>query len=401
MRIFIETIVKMVCPVFLAACVSLAKLDMADQPGVRDSLSILAGCTLASGILSLLPLILPNRFLDKLLKGFSVVFVYLCGLLLMVLAYLTLVLISKRYVSLWIALVIIAGFTLYWGIVTFVTLLNGQARGATVFGKYLDELENSVDFSASITFLLFLGLGGLVLGGQYSTVQLNLPEGDKDMLLLFFHTIWLSFFICIAGVFFMLACIVPPVSRDETELIVWWCHNIQGFDCFFGCALASIVVLITIGTLRNWAVLAFGGVLSLLPYIVWLFRICDSEAGDVALDGGAEEEDVMPASLDLTKVTFTGFVAISVYTISENSPVSIHEYSSWFIFFTAIAVTNGLGWRLLTHQKKPSSASFTAANVASFGAHLYIVVAAIPFACMAFDALRKITTIAPSPTPCS
>jgi hypothetical protein len=92
-------------------------------------------------------------------------------------------------------------------------------------------------------------------------------------------------------------------------------------------------------------------------------------------------------------------LAISIYTISENSPVSIRESSSWFIFFTAIAVNNSLGWRLLTHQKKPSAARFTAANVASLGAHICIAAAVIPFACMAFGAFREIATTAQSPIP--
>lgn len=375
MRIVTEAIVKMVCPVFLAVCVSLAKLDMGDRH-LRDSLSPLAGCTLVSGILSLLPLSLSNWFPDKL-YAFSMFFIHLSGLLLMVLAFLTLLLISEVYLPLSVLFVPAVIFTLNWGRVT---VCNGHGRGAAVYGNCLDNLENSVDFSAAISFILFLGLGGLVFGGQYSTIQRT--KGPDQLL---FFAIGMSFIICIASLLFMLVGMVPPVPNGRNGGI---CHIIDGFNYLFGGALTLIVLLITLGTLRNLWVVTGVFVLSVIPYPLWPVLAIDSGG---AIGGGGDQEEVKPASLDLTKVTFTGFLAISVYTISENSPVSIHEYSSWFIFFTALAVNNGLGWRLLTHQKKPSAARFTAANVASFCAHLYIVAAAIPFACMAFDALRKIT----------
>lgn len=400
-RIFVEAIAKMVPPLFLAACVSLTKVDMGDHAMVRENLSILVGCTLAFGMLSLLPLTYPNWFPHNLFSyKFSVWCIHTSGFLLISLAYFILCIIPDEEAILLIIFVVVAVFTLIW---TRLTVFNGNARGATaVAGVFLDDIENCVELLAAITFLLFLGLAGLVLGGQYRKIQLT---NQKDMLPLFYHTIGLSFFVCTSAVFFMLVCMVPPVSNTKTTVDVYPILYI--FNNIYGCALASIVLLITLGNLGQfWVAAAFP--LSVLPFVVWALHWLGDVTGKWDIErwfGGAigrGDEDVKPASLDLTKVTFTGFLAISVYTISENTPVSTREFSSWFIFLTAIAVNNSLGWRLLTHQKKPSAARFTAATVASLCAHICITAAVIPFGFMTHHALQEITcTTAPSPAQCS
>lgn len=99
----------------------------------------------------------------------------------------------------------------------------------------------------------------------------------------------------------------------------------------------------------------------------------------------SEEQGFKPASLELTKVTFTGFLTVSVPAFSSSS---ISGYAHGFILLTAAAVISGLGWRLLTHRMVPSRAMVAAANVASLCAHLCVAAAVIPFATMAVKSLK-------------
>uniref|UniRef100_A0A0A9BF96 Uncharacterized protein n=1 Tax=Arundo donax TaxID=35708 RepID=A0A0A9BF96_ARUDO len=89
-------------------------------------------------------------------------------------------------------------------------------------------------------------------------------------------------------------------------------------------------------------------------------------------------EEHKPASLELTKVTFTGFLAVSIPRISNGS---LNSCTECFMHLAAGAIVSGLIWRYLTHIK-----SYTA-NAASFCTHLCVAIAIIPFTIMAGKAL--------------
>lgn len=100
--------------------------------------------------------------------------------------------------------------------------------------------------------------------------------------------------------------------------------------------------------------------------------------------GAAADGDNKPASLELTKVTFAGFLAVSIPSISKGS---VTIYSECFLHLAAAAVVSGLVWRLLTHYKKSQTTVATVADIASFCTHLCVAVAVIPFTIMAGNAL--------------
>uniref|UniRef100_A0A453GJL5 Uncharacterized protein n=2 Tax=Aegilops tauschii subsp. strangulata TaxID=200361 RepID=A0A453GJL5_AEGTS len=249
--------------------------------------------------------------------------------------------------------------------------------------------RNSVDFLAAITFLLFLGLGGTMLGGQYGTIQGNELK-YKELLL---GSLWLSFTTCIAGVAVMLMDMLPPAeiigNKMKGKDI---CHILDVIDYIFGVVLALIVLLITHGTLRSWWAFGVALGMSIFPFGVWAVLASKTN--------GQQQwnEEVKPASLDLTKVTFIGFLGISVHILS-NSTQSIDRVQFSFIFLTAVAVNTGLGWRLFTHEKKPLVARFKAGSVASWCARVCIAASIIPFAWMTLTALKEVTTAIPAPIP--
>ncbi|XP_047051083.1 uncharacterized protein LOC124656370 [Lolium rigidum] len=107
---------------------------------------------------------------------------------------------------------------------------------------------------------------------------------------------------------------------------------------------------------------------------------------DQGSDGDSQGEEFKLAPMGLTKVTLTGFLAVSVKAISDGSP---SEWTVWFLLFAAAGIASGVSWRLLTHNKSKvggKPAVEEAANVASFCTHLCVAVATVLFAVMAFKA---------------
>jgi hypothetical protein len=103
--------------------------------------------------------------------------------------------------------------------------------------------------------------------------------------------------------------------------------------------------------------------------------------------GDNHGEESKPAPMGLTKVTLTGFLAVSVKAISGGSP---SDWTVCFLLFAAAAIASGVSWRLLTHTHRCSeggrAAVDEAANVASFCTHFCVTVATVLFAVMAFKA---------------
>ncbi|CAO2202907.1 unnamed protein product [Urochloa humidicola] len=98
-----------------------------------------------------------------------------------------------------------------------------------------------------------------------------------------------------------------------------------------------------------------------------------------------ESEDQKPVPLELTKVAFTGFLAVAVPSVTNPS---VGKPSIFFVLCTAAAVLLGLLWRLLTHVAKPTAAVLKAANHASFFAHTFMSLAGVAFWVMAVNASK-------------
>lgn len=226
--------------------------------------------------------------------------------------------------------------------------------------EYYITLENSVDFLAGITALLFVGLEGLALEGQ-----INREKATQDRLT---KPIGACFFACVFGIFFMVLETAPPLTTD---------HQVIGkltklVDVLMTLAISLVIFFITDALTKIPALLVFA------PSFLILMVLAFHHVTNNAPDG----ENFKPASLELIKVTFTGFLAVSISSINKDSQ---NKGTHWFILLAAAAIVSGLVWRLLTHYKSESFKK--TASVASFCTHLLIVMAAIPFTIMAGNAL--------------
>jgi hypothetical protein len=121
-----------------------------------------------------------------------------------------------------------------------------------------------------------------------------------------------------------------------------------------------------------------------------------------------DTDSKVPASLELTRVAFTGFLAVSITAISNTSPSRL---TVCFLLFVAAAIVSGILWRLLTQSQIRSGLPYAAspaqitspaqqaalraqlvassANLASFCTHFCIVIATILFLAMAGAARGK------------
>uniref|UniRef100_A0A0E0MVZ3 Lysyl-tRNA synthetase N-terminal transmembrane region domain-containing protein n=1 Tax=Oryza rufipogon TaxID=4529 RepID=A0A0E0MVZ3_ORYRU len=345
-RIFTEAVVVMVCPVLLSFALKKVDLTANRSKQIVDSISPIGALTLEAGILPFLGLCLSTVLGERLawLVLASKLLIHLCVILLMALAFVILLLISKSNIvclSIWIPFI---PFILWLGYNSVKYEEHENADDATKSAHH-GKLEISVDFSASITSLLFLGLEGLALEGQASAIK-GLDAHLSDSLIV-------SFVTCVLGVVFMLVGTAPPVY-GMGRLV----DSLRILDTSLAIAFGVIVVLITIAPLKEAAWLV--SIPWILSFFVWLFiRLFDHDEG--------EDRDVKPVSLELTKAAFTGFLAVSIPSFSNSSTSG--GYTHAFIVLTGSAVLAGLAWRLITHVKKPSRAMVWAENLAIIYAH--------------------------------
>ncbi|WVZ88249.1 hypothetical protein U9M48_034792 [Paspalum notatum var. saurae] len=225
------------------------------------------------------------------------------------------------------------------GILLLISTKNSHHHDQDVYRGCDEMLERSLDFSASVTSLLFLGLEGLARVRHAAGHGSDPPSVTYN-----------------AG------------GRKRCTVVV------EALNVVLAVATAAVVVLITSVPLGEAAWLLF--VPLLLSFVVWMYTALavDDDGHQLAGHGAAvvaEGEGLCrpPASMELTKVTFTGFLAVSVPTYSDSS---ISSYTHGFILLTAAAVVLGLGWRLLTHRTAPSRA----------------LVTVVPFPAMAANALK-------------
>lgn len=375
----------MVCPVLLA--VSLKKADLKSNGNrslVGGGISPLAAITLEAGLLAILFLGINDSLpaSHSLLLRASKLLVHLCALLLMALAFVILLLLNMDRHMYCLACLVLAPlvpltlFRCYRG------ARDGGDDHAAGGGDAAAALEDSVNFSAAVTTLLFLGLEGLALEGQSSAAC-------RGMERLFTASLGVTYLTCALGVFVMLVGTVPDPAMastdDQGDRSAKVCHVAKLLNVALSVAFAVVVVLITAAPLREQAWLVF--VPLILSFVTWMYRAL------VDGDGGVEEMK-QAASLELTKVTFTGFLAVAVPTFS-NTPVGISTRG--FVALSAAAVMSDLGWRLLmtgrmdrtVRRMTPSPAMVSVANVASLCAHLCVAAAVLPFATLAVNAVSS------------
>uniref|UniRef100_A0A0D9Y821 Uncharacterized protein n=1 Tax=Oryza glumipatula TaxID=40148 RepID=A0A0D9Y821_9ORYZ len=373
-RAFAEAVVIMVCPVLLA--VALKKVDLKSQEhgrAVPIFMLVMAAFTLAFGTVPFLALSLSKRFSDHAWRLPAKATTWLapssCACLVGLACWIIHLILSARWGYAFPAMGAVFGLCIVIHSVRYCRAGGDPANLKAMEGK----LDESLEFLAGVTALLFLGLEGLALEGQINGGQSRLaaPMG-------------LCFFACLFGVCFVLVQTIPPSpppSATDTSLRANIVRNLPAIcGTFMACAIAVVMFSIMVVLVKLLALMLLSPLFLIL--LVHAFELVFPGGGGSGGGGGGEDDVVKPASLELSKVAFTGFltVAVSARTTSRG-PLSTS--TEWFLIFAASAIVSGFAWRLLTHAKVGKIA-----NVASFCTHLCIVLATVPFTVMAGQALH-------------
>jgi hypothetical protein len=384
-RAFAEAVVIMVCPVLLA--IALKKVDLKSEEHGRAipiTMLVVATVTLVAGIC---PFLVCCRSSRRFFGGSSSSSPHTATMLLAPLSSTCLVALACWIIYLilhsWAFPVIgaLIGLCSVIRTVTHFTTAVGGGDAATAVGceEYCNRLESSLDFLAGITALLFLGLEGLALEGQINSTKAIIHDRLTK-------PIGTSFIVCVVCVSLMLLEMMPPrkLIRNLTETI----------DILTGFAVSLVMFFIMYALMELRALLLLvAPFLILMMYVFYAAISEDDGKGSNSHRGaanGAEESPVSssadgdkPASLELTKVTFTGFLAVSIPSISNGS---VNMSTECFLHLAAAAIVSGLVWRLLTHYKSQTTIA-AIADIASFCTHFCVAVAVIPFTIMAGKAL--------------
>ncbi|XP_066314320.1 uncharacterized protein [Miscanthus floridulus] len=384
-RAFAEGVVIMVCPVLLA--IALKKVDLKSEEhgrAVPITMLVVATVTLLASICPFLVCCFSKRFFS----GSSSSSPHTATMLMAPLSSTCLVALACWIIYLilhsWAFPVIgaLVGLCSVIRTVTHFTTAVRERNAATAMGceEYdCNRLESSLDFLAGITALLFLGLEGLALEGQINSTKAIIHDRLTK-------PIGTSFIVCVVGVGLMLLETMPPrkLIRNLTETI----------DIFTGFAVSLVLFFIMYALMELRALLLLvAPFLILMIYVFYASISKDDGKGNNNHRGAAngDEESAVsssagsdkPASLELTKVAFTGFLAVSIPSISNGS---VNISTECFLHLAAAAIVSGLVWRLLTHYKSQTTIA-AIADIASFCTHLCVAVAVIPFTIMAGKAL--------------
>ncbi|KAM0893423.1 hypothetical protein ACQ4PT_025111 [Festuca glaucescens] len=393
---FAEAVVTMVCPVLLALDLKKDKwMNKVQEPILPAVMLVVAGATLVTGLLPMLACSISERFPTPNATWPSVTRVLAASIssacLLVLACWISFMSIVSE------SCVIVVGFLS--GIFLVIRSVCYWFPGEE--GNELPEelgaiVDKSHEFLSGVTGILFLGLEGMALEGlvgPYLGTQQNALQPHMSI----------SFFVCAVGVTLMFLEMIPPRTAAVMHRVVY----LTDIAMTVGTGALLTAIMRTLGGKYGFLFLSFPLIIFLqLVYAVALRGPTqDTGAGDpenkppMATDNqhgepdenrgqGNQGEEPKPAPMGLTKVTFTGFLAVSVRAISGGSP---SDWTISFLVFTAAAIASGVSWRLLTHKQNKDrvggeAAADEAANVASFCTHFCVAVATVLFAVMAWKA---------------
>ncbi|CAO2208122.1 unnamed protein product [Urochloa humidicola] len=269
---------------------------------------------------------------------------------------------------------------------------------------YHSKLEHSLELAAGITAMMFLVLGSVVLEGLFRSTQLlaeplipaPAPSSEgpttKEPGTFLAATLFLSFFTSAFAAFLMNVWTIPLVIQENgrpkldqelpTTPVPAGSGDVGGLNKFaLGLNISLVILTVVVVVLITWEGLKIAACLILLPPAIPLFVLlihCD--CGD---DLKGVQEETKPAPLELTKVAFTGFLALAVPGIVTSAPPG--TANKFFVFCAASTVVLGLLWRLLTHENAPTLAVRKAVNYSSFLVQVFLFCAGISFGKMAVN----------------
>ncbi|KAL6626225.1 hypothetical protein ACP70R_029951 [Stipagrostis hirtigluma subsp. patula] len=432
-RAFTGAFVVMVSPVLLAIVLKKVNLKCHRQYKGRRILGVVvdfvqrnfahfAAVTLQMGISPFLCVMISEACADVEITSrwlaVSKLMVFLSDIFLMVLGCAILLLINMNASSVVSACFVMATLVIVVHICSCCRHLQRDTAGGTVNDSDHSKLEHSLDFSAGITVIMFLVLESVALDGLLrrtqpgpgllphrlapllqprSPSQAPVPAGVADQQgreTLLGATMFISFMTSAWGALVMNIWTVPLRVGGDAAFTGAFMTGLN-----VALAVAAVAVVVSIA----WEGLQLVAWLTLfppfIPLLVLLLRasLChhgndvdieQQQEGSPLQDGAARpeepSEDQKPAPLELTKVAFTGFLAVAVPSVT-NTALGVDGKA--FVFFTAAAVLSGLLWRLLTHAPAPSRDVLKAANQASTLAHGCVFCAGIAFWSMAVNAL--------------
>nr|XP_020182931.1 uncharacterized protein LOC109768591 [Aegilops tauschii subsp. strangulata] len=375
----------MICPVLLALALNIVDLNgKVYGHGVPFAMITMAGLTLMTGICPLLVCCFLEGFpgWGVSLAPVTTILATLSSCCLVVLACLIAQSIVSKFI--FITIGVICGILLLVRIVSYSVYdrRNNDGREYTIYMH--NVLDESHEFLIGVTGILFLGFEGLALDGHGQTGH-NIRELVGCI----------SFIICTFGVCLMFLEMTPPQwfavhrhgsneERTEGE------QQIVCLTLILDCIMAvGIFVLLLVVMLKLTSPKVALWVL--LPPAVSFGQLLVQV---VLMENTEVEQESSPASLELTKATFTGFLAVSITTISSTSSSNL---TGSFLLLSSMAIGFGLSWRLLSQANirrglsscVSSAHVASAAKVASFCTHLCIVISTILFVAMACNASGK------------
>ncbi|CAM0885335.1 unnamed protein product [Alopecurus aequalis] len=299
----------------------------------------------------------------------------------------------------WISLVLVSGEIIFYLAFLFGLCLLGRLisywipeddepeptpEDETANKELSTTVDTSHEFLAGVTGILYLGMEGMAL--EVSPFIGNKHPLGQHMII--------SLLICGFCVSLMFFQMIPPRTATGMNILLF---------------LTDLVMLIVTGTLLAAIMvnlmgpvgLLFGFPSGLIFFILVLRVKKNASNGDLPTISGhvgvadnqsglKQGDEPKPAPMGLTKVTFTGFLVVSVKASSVGSPGLL---TCSFLMFAAIAIALGVYWRVLTHAHNKrfvgGNVADKSANEASFCMHFSVAVATVLAALMAWEAAKE------------
>lgn len=371
--------VVMICPVLLALALNIVDLngDVYGH-GVPTAMITMAGFTLITGICPLL--------LCYFSQGFPSISPAPVTTSLATISSCCLIVLACMIAQFIVTFGVIFGTAILVRIISnyvhmFKTRNDDGRKYTTEMHRVLYELH---EFLTGVTGILFLGFEGLALDGHGRTIG---HMGGETMG-------YICFIFCTLGVCSMFLEMAPPPSygvhrqRSEGKKRIVCLTLILDCIMVVGIFILLLVVMLKLMKPVLALLVLHPPIVSFIPLPVLVLLMGNQQDDEESMGETQDDEESKPASLELTKVTFTGFLAVSIATISNASPSNLTRYS---LLLSSMAIGFGLSWRLLSQDNTKSGLNgcvskahvASAANLASFCAHLCIVVATILFVIMA------------------